>query len=91
MEIFRVLELVDPEPEFLSSYAALTSLPNVTRAEELCLRLDAAVMIALVFLSEAPDAQLPAKWTLRVRELYGGLEGELLRAQPAVQENGING
>jgi hypothetical protein len=50
----------------------------VSQAEELCLRLDAAVMTALVFLSEAPDAQLAATRTLRVRELYLELEEEIL-------------
>ena len=83
VEIFRVLELLDPDPAFLSSYAALTSVPVVSRAEELCLRLDAAVMIALVFLSEAPDAQLAARKTTRVRKLYRELEEELLGSQLA--------
>jgi len=78
VEIFRVLELLDPDPAFLRSYAVLTPVPDVSRAEELCLRLDAAVMIALVFLSEAPDAQLAATRTLRVRELYSKLGEELL-------------
>lgn len=78
VEIFRVLELLDPDPAFLRSYAVLTPVPDVSLAEELCLRLDAAVMIALVFLSEAPDAQLAATRALRVRELYLELEEELL-------------
>ncbi|KAK5651225.1 hypothetical protein OQA88_12689 [Cercophora sp. LCS_1] len=78
VDIFRVLELLDPGPEFLAGYAALKSLTHVSRAEELCLRLDAAVMLALVFISEVPDEQLAARWTLRVRELYRRLQDELL-------------
>lgn len=77
VEIFRVLELLDPGPEFLEGYGAVVPVPNVSRVEELCLRLDAAVMIALVFLSEAPDEELGRRWSLRVRELYRALEEEV--------------
>jgi aminoglycoside phosphotransferase (APT) family kinase protein len=83
VDIFRTLELLDPDPEFLLSYSALNPMPKVSQAEELCLRLDAAVMIALVFLSEAPDAQLAARWTLRVGDLYRGLEEACFGRQQA--------
>jgi aminoglycoside phosphotransferase (APT) family kinase protein len=81
VEIFRVLELLDPGPDFIQGYTSINSLPELSRIEELCLRLDAAVMIALVFLSEAPEPGLAARKTLRVKELYGDLE-QVLRLRP---------
>jgi aminoglycoside phosphotransferase (APT) family kinase protein len=81
VDIFRALELLQPGPDFLEAYATINSLPDLSPAEELCLRLDAAVMIALVFLSESPDVERAAMRCSRVRELYRGLE-ELLTPRP---------
>lgn len=78
VEIYRVLELLNPGLDFLLGYSELKPVPNLSRAEELCLRLDAAVMIALVFLSESPDAQLASEKTLRARQLCEELEEELM-------------
>ncbi|KAK4454484.1 aminoglycoside phosphotransferase [Podospora aff. communis PSN243] len=86
VDIFRVLELLQPGPDFLEAYASIGSLPELSLAEELCLRLDAAVMIALVFLSESPDAELAPARCSRVRELYRGLV-ELLKPRPPLDGN----
>lgn len=83
VEIYRVLELLDPEEEFLSGYAEVKAASDVSQAGDLCLRLDAAVMITLVLLSEAPDPDLAERWIVRVRELYQGLKAELLGLQSA--------
>ncbi|KAK0620752.1 kinase-like domain-containing protein, partial [Immersiella caudata] len=69
VEIYRVLELLGPAPHFTQGYASVTSVPELSETEQLCLRLDAAVMIALVFLSEAPDPKLAPTKALRAKEL----------------------
>ncbi|MFC4086180.1 phosphotransferase [Amycolatopsis samaneae] len=55
LDLYRVLENEKPGDAFLAGYASVRPLPELSEAEELLLRLDAAVMLALVFLSEAPD------------------------------------
>jgi aminoglycoside phosphotransferase (APT) family kinase protein len=73
VDLYRVLELVKPGPDFLRSYRALCSPVPLSEAEETVLRLDAAVMLALVFLSEAPDPGKAPEWVRRVRALNGQL------------------
>jgi aminoglycoside phosphotransferase (APT) family kinase protein len=73
IDLYRVLELVHPPPEFLEGYQRYCALPVLTEREEAFLRLDAAVMLTLVFLSEAPDPNLAPTWIDRVEKLAGQL------------------
>ncbi len=50
---------------------------GVPRAAELVFRLDAAVMLAVVFLSEAPSREDAARQLVRVKELLGELERQV--------------
>lgn len=78
VELYRVLELESPGPEFVNSYTSVNgALPRVTEVEELFLRLDAALMLALVFLSEAPDLDAAKVRVESLLELVRRLGGHL--------------
>jgi len=72
IDLLRVLEIADPGGDFLQAYGG--GVPDLQPGEDTVLRLDAAVMLALVFLSEAPDAELAKVRVARVRELVDQLE-----------------
>lgn len=69
IDLYRIAENEKPDPAFLRGYAEVRPVPQLSMAEELLLRLDAAVMLALVFLSEAPDAQRASRSVRRITEL----------------------
>lgn len=82
IDLYRTIELEKPGPEFLESYSRVAQAPELTEVEELFLRLDAALMLSLVFYSEAPDLELQKIWGNRVEELslrlqaaMGGITG----------------
>ncbi|MFD9891332.1 phosphotransferase enzyme family protein [Amycolatopsis sp. NPDC059027] len=77
LDLYRILENEKPADAFLAGYAAVRPLPELSDPEELLLRLDAAVMLALVFLSEAPDAERAPESIRRVTELATLLDSVL--------------
>jgi len=88
VDLYRVLELVKPGPEFLQAYRTTFSQHvRLTEAEETVLRLDAAVMLALVFLSEEPDPERAPEWILRVQALNDRLQA-LEQLNSASQSDG---
>jgi aminoglycoside phosphotransferase (APT) family kinase protein len=74
VDLYRVLELVKPGLEFLRAYRTVCPTVPLAEAEETVLRLDAAVMLALVFLSEEPDPERAAGWVDRAQELNRRLQ-----------------
>jgi aminoglycoside phosphotransferase (APT) family kinase protein len=76
LELARAAETGETDHQFLKGYASITSLPVVSQRIETIFRLDTATMLALVFLSEAPDpAKVPAA-IARVRVLRSQLAQE---------------
>ncbi|KUL83755.1 hypothetical protein ZTR_08651 [Talaromyces verruculosus] len=69
VDFFRIVELSQPGDAFINGYSSIKSPPEVTLVEEAFLRLDAALMIALVFVSEAPDEKRKGRSIRRVEEL----------------------
>lgn len=69
VDFYRSVELGKLGAGFRSGYAEVRPLPVVTEVEEVLLRLDAALMLSLVFYSEAPDESLQEEWGARVEEL----------------------
>lgn len=74
VDFFRIMELGRPGDAFVRAYADLTPLPEVSTEEETFLRLDAALMLALVFVSEAPDPERRGPSVKRVQELARALK-----------------
>ncbi|KID77726.1 uncharacterized protein G6M90_00g034860 [Metarhizium brunneum] len=74
VDLYRIMELEKLGSEFLEAYSEVVPLPRVTAEEETLLRLDAALMIALVFISEAPDEVLRGPAVKRVQELAAMLQ-----------------
>jgi hypothetical protein len=77
IDLYRVMELGKPGPSFLEAYSAVCPVEEVMEVQEVLLRLDAAVMLSLVYLSEAPDPHLALVAIGRIRQLAGRLS-ELL-------------
>lgn len=75
IDIFRILEYGEHGDVFLQAYTQILRLPPVSRREETFLRLDAALMLALVFISEAPDPERRVATVKRVEELSRALRG----------------
>jgi aminoglycoside phosphotransferase (APT) family kinase protein len=76
LELARIAEYGSAPPDFLGAYAR--QRPVATGgARELIYRLDAAVMLAVVFLSEAPDEARARPQVARARELADTLREEL--------------
>ncbi|KAH8881706.1 APH-domain-containing protein [Thozetella sp. PMI_491] len=75
VDLMRVREIGGfDDHELTAGYEEVAgSLPQLDEEEELVLRLDPAVMLALVFFSEAPDAENAAVSVARVRELVAKL------------------
>jgi aminoglycoside phosphotransferase (APT) family kinase protein len=69
VDFYRIMELGKPGDDFVKAYSAVAPLPQVSAREETFLRLDAALMISLVFISEAPDEELRGPSVARVEEL----------------------
>ncbi|ATB35880.1 hypothetical protein CYFUS_001294 [Cystobacter fuscus] len=75
LELARIAEYGLAGPEFLAAYHGLEPLPPPPARLELLYRIDTAVMLAVVFLSEQPDAEKARPQVARVVELCGRLEG----------------
>lgn len=73
VDFFRTLEWSDLDETFFTGYAAEKILPQVSATQEAFLRLDAALTLALVFMSEAPDPERIPGCIKRVRELVQSL------------------
>ncbi|KAF4335831.1 aminoglycoside phosphotransferase [Fusarium beomiforme] len=74
IDLFRTLEFSQLDDSFVKGYTEVTAWPEVTNEEETLLRLDAALVLALVFTSEAPDVERAAAAVARVQELSKSLE-----------------
>ncbi|KAF9767796.1 hypothetical protein IL306_014968 [Fusarium sp. DS 682] len=74
IDIFRTLEFSQLDDSFVKGYTEIKSWPEVTAKEECLLRLDAALVLALVFTSEAPDAERAEIAVARVKELSKSLK-----------------
>ncbi|KAF5563599.1 aminoglycoside phosphotransferase [Fusarium napiforme] len=73
IDIFRTLEFSQLDESFVKGYTSVTAWPDVTANEEYLLRLDATLVLALVFTSEAPDAERAEVAVARVKELAKSL------------------
>ncbi|KAI1042325.1 hypothetical protein LB505_003072 [Fusarium chuoi] len=73
IDIFRTLEFSQLDESFVKGYCERTAWPDVTSEEDCLLRLDAALVLALVFTSEAPDAERAEVAVARVKELSKSL------------------
>jgi aminoglycoside phosphotransferase (APT) family kinase protein len=73
IDIFRTLEFSQLDENFVGGYTQVASWPEVTSQEECLLRIDAALVLALVFTSEAPDAERAEVVVARVKELSKSL------------------
>lgn len=76
LELARVSEYGVLGEAFARGYGKPDPLARAPRPTEIVYRLDSAVMLALVFLSEAPDAELAAAQIPRVRRLAQQLDAE---------------
>jgi aminoglycoside phosphotransferase (APT) family kinase protein len=75
VDVCRILEYGEiPGEEFLAAYKAVRHLEQVSPLEETFLRLDAALMLALVFISEAPNPERRETSIRRVEELSCALQ-----------------
>lgn len=77
LELARAAETGETGEEFLKGYASMSKLPVVSRLVETIFRLDTATMLALVFLSEAPDPERATILVRRVRMLFKDFQEEL--------------
>jgi len=77
LELARAAETGETGQRFLKGYASVNKVPLVDKLTETIFRLDTATMIALVFLSEAPDPELAPAFVGRVKELSAGLQQQL--------------
>lgn len=74
VDICRILEHAErPMDEFLPAYRRIRDIEEISLREETFLRLDAALMLALVFISEAPDPERRVVSVKRVEELCRAL------------------
>ncbi|KAF4998182.1 hypothetical protein FDECE_11859 [Fusarium decemcellulare] len=69
IDIFRTLEFSQVGEGFVKGYTEVATFPKATLQEEHVLRLDAALVLALVFTSEAPDSARGETAVNRVKEL----------------------
>ncbi|KAJ2965434.1 hypothetical protein NQ176_g10617 [Zarea fungicola] len=76
-DVYRSLEWGTEEASFLEGYRSVYPPPAVSEREEIFLRLDAALVLALVFVSEAPDPEKSVAALRRVQELGGALNSQL--------------
>ncbi|KAM0301432.1 hypothetical protein ACHAPM_005659 [Fusarium culmorum] len=73
IDIYRTLEFSELGEGFAKGYSEISTFPEVSAQEECLLRLDAALVLALVFTSEAPDPVKGAAAVARVKELSESL------------------
>ncbi|RGP73844.1 aminoglycoside phosphotransferase [Fusarium sporotrichioides] len=73
IDIYRTLEFSQLGEGFAKGYSEVATFPEVTTQEECLLRLDAALVLALVFTSEAPDPVRGEAAVARVKELSESL------------------
>ncbi|KAI1029295.1 hypothetical protein LB504_010841 [Fusarium proliferatum] len=73
IDLFRTLEFSKLDETFVKGYTEIANWPDITAQEECLLRLDAALVLALVFTSEAPDAERAEVAVARVKELSKSL------------------
>lgn len=73
LELARAAETGETSNVFLEGYASIAPLPHVDPRVETIFRLDTATMLALVFLSEAPDPKRASDAVQRVRMLRHAL------------------
>ncbi|KAM0551878.1 hypothetical protein ACHAPJ_008215 [Fusarium lateritium] len=73
IDVFRTLEFSPVGDEFVNGYTKVIGFPEVTAQEGCLLRLDAALVLALVFTSEAPDPEKGEIAVARVKELSENL------------------
>ncbi len=74
LELARAAETGETGTKFLEGYASVKELPAVDGTTETIFRLDTATMLALVFLSEAPDPERAPILVARVKELFAELQ-----------------
>ena len=77
IDIYRTLEFSQLGDGFIKGYTETANFPQVTAREDCLLRLDAALVLALVFMVEAPDAVRGEIAVARVKELSQSLSGVL--------------
>jgi Ser/Thr protein kinase RdoA (MazF antagonist) len=73
IDYFRIMEIGGVDNTFATGYRQIRAPPLVSYEEEMFLRLDAALMLALVFISEAPDPERRPGAVRRVKELVEAL------------------
>ncbi|KAM3458052.1 hypothetical protein MY3296_000702 [Beauveria thailandica] len=74
VDAYRSMEWGAQSEAFLQGYRSVRPLEAVSEREEAFLRLDAALVLALVFVSEAPDPDRRVGALRRVQELCDGLK-----------------
>ncbi|KAM3509565.1 hypothetical protein MY11210_006255 [Beauveria gryllotalpidicola] len=74
VDVYRSMEWGAQSKAFLRGYTSVRPLEAVSQREEAFLRLDAALVLALVFVSEAPDPERRVGALRRVRELCEALK-----------------
>jgi aminoglycoside phosphotransferase (APT) family kinase protein len=83
LELARIAEYGALDTAFLEGYEALGSRAVVPRELELTYRLDTALMLAVVFLSEAPDPERGRRQLARVLEILAALRASYTRGVPS--------
>ena len=77
IDIYRTLEFSQLGDGFIKGYTEIANFPQTTSQEECLLRLDAALVLVLVFKIEAPDAVRGGMAVSRVKELAQRLQAEV--------------
>lgn len=77
LELARIAEYGALNRDFLEGYGSLYWETKLSMSLNLLLRLDTAAMLAIVFLSEAPDSRRARSAVERVAFLCGALSGEI--------------
>ena len=77
IDIYRTLEFSQLGDGFIKGYTEIANFPQTTAQEECLLRLDAALVLALVFKVEALDVERGDVAVARVKELAQRLQAEV--------------
>jgi hypothetical protein len=77
IDVYRTLEFSPLGDGFIKGYTGIANFPQITAQEECFLRLDAALVLALVFKVKAPDAAKGEIAVARVKELAQRLQTEV--------------
>jgi aminoglycoside phosphotransferase (APT) family kinase protein len=70
LELARIAECGYLTPEFLQGYGVADPFAHLPKAVEVLYRLDTAIMLGVVFLSEAPNEALAQAQVTRIQALY---------------------